>query len=227
MVGYRWYGTTGAPVRYPFGHGLSYTTFAVGDLAVESTGADSARVSLTVTNKGARAGKHVVQVYVATEAGPVRRPARELRAFAKVRLAPGESRTVGFDLGRRAFAHYHVQDGDWAVAPGEYLVQIGENAAAVIAEAAVSLAGDAVAQELTLESTFGEWIAHPAVGATLLQELTAALPEDQGSQLGDRPELLQAVRDVPMKRVVGLVEGGALDGTLERLMERTRVVRRP
>ncbi|MFJ9711283.1 glycoside hydrolase family 3 C-terminal domain-containing protein [Streptomyces sp. NPDC101234] len=231
MVGYRWYGTTGAPVRYPFGHGLSYTTFAVGDLAVESTGVDSARVSLTVTNTGARAGKHVVQVYVATEAGPVRRPARELRAFAKVRLAPGESRTIGFDLGRRAFAHYDVrydvQDGGWAVAPGEYLVQIGENAATVIAEAAVSLAGDAVAQELTLESTFGEWIAHPVVGSTLLQELTAALPEDQGSQLGDRPELLQAVRDVPMKRVVGLVEGDALDETLERLMERTRVVCRP
>ncbi|MEU9455830.1 glycoside hydrolase family 3 C-terminal domain-containing protein [Streptomyces sp. NPDC048277] len=226
MVGYRWYGTTGAPVRYPFGHGLSYTTFTVGDLAVETTGDDSARVSLTVTNTGARAGKHVVQVYVATKAGPVRRPARELRAFTKVHLAPGESRTIGLDLGRRAFAHYDVQDGGWAVAPGEYLVQIGENAATVIAEASVSLAGDVVAQELTLESTFGEWIAHPVIGSTLLQELTAALPEDQGSKLGDRPELLQAVRDVPMKRVVGLVEGGALDRTLERLMERTRVVGR-
>ncbi|MFJ9626221.1 glycoside hydrolase family 3 C-terminal domain-containing protein [Streptomyces sp. NPDC101175] len=227
MVGYRWYGTTGTPVRYPFGHGLSYTTFTVSGLAVESTGDDSARASLTVTNTGARAGKHVVQVYVSPQAGPVRRPTRELRAFAKVRLAPGESRTLTFDLGRRAFAHYDVLDAGWAVAPGEYRVQIGENAEHMIAEAPVSLAGDAPAQELTLESTFGEWIAHPVIGSTLLHELTAALPEDQGSQLGDRPELLQAVRDVPMKRVVGLVEGDALDATLQRLMERTRVADRP
>ncbi|WP_046732089.1 glycoside hydrolase family 3 C-terminal domain-containing protein [Streptomyces humi] len=226
MVGYRWYGTTGAPVRYPFGHGLSYTTFAVGGLTVESTGDDSARASLTVTNTGTRAGSHVVQIYVGTQAGPVRRPARELRAFAKVRLEPGESRTLSFDLGRRAFAYYDVQDAVWAVAPGDYLVQVGENAEHVSAEASVTLTGDAAPQELTLESTFGEWIAHPVIGSVLLQELTAALPADQGSRLGSRPELLQAVRDVPMKRVVGLVEGDALDATLERLMERSRVAGR-
>ncbi|MEU1181493.1 glycoside hydrolase family 3 C-terminal domain-containing protein [Streptomyces sp. NPDC005820] len=226
MVGYRWYGTTGTPVRYPFGHGLSYSGFAVGDLAVEATGDDSARASLTVTNTGARAGKHVVQVYVAAQAGPVRRPTRELRAFTKVHLEPGESRTVAFDLGRRAFAYYDVQAAGWAVAPGDHRVQIGENAEHVIAEASVSLAGDVVAQELTLESTFGEWIAHPVVGSTLLDELTAALPDNQGTRMGDRPELLQAVQDVPMKRVVGLV-GDALDETLERLMERTRVAGRP
>lgn len=226
MVGYRWYGTTGTPVRYPFGHGLSYTTFAVGDLVVESTGEDSARASVTVTNTGTRAGKHVVQVYVAAEAGPVRRPARELRAFTKVRLAPGESRTVTFELGRRAFAYYDVQAARWAVAPGDHRVQIGENAEHVVAEAAVSLTGDAAARELTLESTFGEWIGHPVVGATLLRELTAALPHDQRSRMGDRPELLQAVQDVPMKRVMGLA-GDALDETLERLMERTRVAGRP
>lgn len=227
MVGYRWYGTTGIPVRYPFGHGLSYTSFAVAGLTVETTGDDTARVSLTVTNTGARAGGYVVQVYVAPRSAPVRRPARELRAFTKVRLAPGESRTLAFDLGRRAFAHYDVQGAGWAVAPGDYLVQVGENAETVIAEASVSLAGDAVAQELTLDSTFGEWISHPVIGPTLLQELTAALPEGQGSRLGDRPELLQAVRDVPMRRVAGLAEGDALDETLERLMERTRAVGRP
>lgn len=222
MVGYRWYGTTRTPVRYPFGHGLSYTSFAVGDLTVQATRDDSAHASVTVTNTGTRAGKHVVQVYVATDAGPVRRPTRELRAFTKIHLEPGESRTVTFDLGRRAFAYYDVQHARWAVAPGDYLLQIGENAATVTAEACVSLTGDAVAQELTLESTFGEWVAHPVIGSTLLQELTAALPDEQGSRLNDRPELLQAVQDVPMRRIVGLVDGDVLDETLERLMARTR-----
>lgn len=88
----------------------------------------------------------------------------------------------------------------------------------MIAQAPVTLAGDAVTRELTLEATFGEWVTHPVVGPTLLQELSAALPEEQGSQLNDRPELLQAVRDVPMKRVAGLVDGPVLEETLRRLM---------
>ncbi|WP_416971747.1 glycoside hydrolase family 3 C-terminal domain-containing protein [Streptomyces sp. 4F14] len=222
MVGYRWYGTTGAPVRYPFGHGLSYTTFDVGGLSVEVTGDDSVRASVTVTNTGERAGKYVVQVYVATGAGPVRRPVRELRDFAKVGLGAGESRTVGFELGRRAFAYYDVPGGGWVVAPGEYAVQIGADAECVVAEAAVRLVGDVGGRELTLEDTFGEWIAHPVVGSVLLEELTSALPAGQSAQFGERPELLQAVRDVPMKRVVGLVEGPVLEETLERLMGRTR-----
>src|SRR6185312_5627478 len=103
MVGYRHFVSVGRPVRYPFGHGLSYTGFATGDLRVEPAGRDAATAAVTVTNTGGRAGKHVVQVYVATTAGPVRRPARELRAFAKVSLAAGESRTVDLELGRRAF----------------------------------------------------------------------------------------------------------------------------
>src|SRR6185312_9847265 len=138
MVGYRSYGTLGRPVRYPFGHGLSYTTFETSGLRVEVTGADTATVSVTVTNSGARAGRHVVQVYVATGAGPVRRPARELRAFAKVALEPGEARTVTLELDRRAFAYWDVREGGWVVAPGEYTVQIGRSAAEVVAAETVA-----------------------------------------------------------------------------------------
>src|SRR3954452_9718007 len=109
MVGYRHYSTVGRPVRYPFGHGLSYTTFETSDLQVRTTGAAGATVTLTVTNTGERAGRHVVQVYVATTAGPVRRPARELRAFTKVSLGPGESTSLAFELDRRAFAYWDVR----------------------------------------------------------------------------------------------------------------------
>ena len=187
MVGYRWYATVGLPVRYPFGHGLSYTTFAVSDLTVAATGPDTARASVAVINTGARAGQHVVQVYVAAAAGPVRRPARELRAFTKVRLEPGETRTVTLDLDRRAFAYYDIHEAGWIVAPGTYRVQVGENAATIVGEVAITLTGDLVIPELTLDSTVGEWFSHPIVGATLLDELTAGMTGEQRGGLPADP----------------------------------------
>ncbi|MFI7040335.1 glycoside hydrolase family 3 C-terminal domain-containing protein [Microbispora rosea] len=172
MVGYRYYETIELPVRYPFGHGLSYTTFAVEGLTVTRTGDDRAAVTVRVTNTGDRAGKHVVQVYVSTAAGPVRRPTRELRAFTKVSLAPGESRTVTFRLDRRAFAYYDVQLGRWVVAPGDYTIQIGENASSVVAETTIGLGGDSVVPVVSLDSTLGEWLSHPLAGPALLRVLT-------------------------------------------------------
>ncbi|MEV4298190.1 glycoside hydrolase family 3 C-terminal domain-containing protein [Microbispora rosea] len=172
MVGYRYYETVELPVRYPFGHGLSYTTFEVEGLTVTRTGDDRAAVTVRVTNTGDRAGKHVVQVYVSTAAGPVRRPARELRAFTKVSLAPGESRTVTLQLDRRAFAYYDVRLGRWAVAPGDYTIQIGENASSVVAETTIGLGGDSVVPVVSLDSTLGEWLSHPLAGPALLRVLT-------------------------------------------------------
>src|SRR4029453_12871204 len=94
FVGYRYYESANVPVRYPFGYGLSYTQFSTTGLTVDSNDVDGALASVTVKNTGDRAGKHVVQLYVSTDAGPVRRPVRELRAFAKVELQAGEERTV-------------------------------------------------------------------------------------------------------------------------------------
>jgi beta-glucosidase len=222
MVGYRWYATVGLPVRYPFGHGLSYTTFAVSDLTVAATGPDTARASVAVTNTGARAGQHVVQVYVATAAGPVRRPARELRAFTKVRLEPGETRTVTLDLDRRAFAYYDIHEAGWIVAPGTYRVQVGENAATIVGEVAITLTGDLVIPELTLDSTVGEWFSHPIVGATLLDELTAGMTGEQRSGLPADPDLLRLVASMPMQKAMGMLGGAVPEATLQRLMARTR-----
>jgi beta-glucosidase len=222
MVGYRWYATVGLPVRYPFGHGLSYTTFAVSDLTVAVTGPDTVRASVAVTNTGARAGQHVVQVYVATAAGPVRRPARELRAFTKVRLEPGETRTVTLDLDRRAFAYYDIHEAGWIVAPGTYRIQVGENAATIVGEVAITLTGDLVIPELTLDSTVGEWFSHPIVGATLLDELTAGMTGEQRSELPADPDLLRLAASMPMQKAMGMLGGAVPEATLQRLMARTR-----
>jgi len=190
MVGYRHYETVDRPVRYPFGHGLSYTTFDTHDVQATATGDDSAVVSLTVTNSGSRAGKHVVQVYVATSAGPVRRPARELRAFQKIALEPGESRTLTLDLNRRAFAYYDVPLGRWVVAPGEYHVQIGANAHDVLTETTLTLAGDTIIPLLTLDSTLDEWLNHPVAGPRFTGALLAGIPEEQRQQVSQNADEL-------------------------------------
>lgn len=116
-VGYRYYATVGAPVRYPFGYGLSYTTFAYSDLKIGGE-----KVTCTVTNIGTTAGKEITQLYIAPPKGPLYRPARELKGFQKVELEPGESKTVTFRLDDRSFA---VWNGGWVIPGGRYTVFVG------------------------------------------------------------------------------------------------------
>ncbi|GAA4736340.1 glycoside hydrolase family 3 C-terminal domain-containing protein [Modestobacter marinus] len=222
MVGYRHHVTTGTPVRYPFGHGLSYTTFETSDLQVTATGADSAEVAVTVTNTGGRTGRHVVQVYVATSAGPVRRPARELRAFGKVSLAPGESRTVTFALDRRAFAYWDVRESGWVVAPGEHTVQVGRSAADVVAEASLTLAGDEIVPELTLQSSVAEWFEHPVAGPQLLEGFLATMPEGAAEM---HAGMLQMIGSMPMRRFAADFGAAIPTDELERLMAAARAAR--
>ncbi|MGY1747691.1 glycoside hydrolase family 3 C-terminal domain-containing protein [Modestobacter sp. SYSU DS0511] len=222
MVGYRHFVSVDRPVRYPFGHGLSYTTFETSDLRVEPTGPDSADVAVTVTNTGSRAGRHVVQVYVATTAGPVRRPARELRAFTKVSLAAGESTTVAFELDRRAFAYWDVREHAWVVAPGEHTVQIGRSATDIADERTIDLAGDVVVRELTLQSSVAEWFEHPVAGPQLLEGFLATMPEGAAEM---HAGMLQMIGSMPMRRFAADFGGAIPAAELERLMAAAEAAR--
>ncbi len=138
-LGYRYYDKVGAPVRYPFGHGLSYTTFAYSDLVAD---ARSARV--IVTNTGLIAGDEVVQVYVEAPdaaAGQVRAP-RELAGFAKVHLEPGASATVEIALAEHTFHVYDTGIHDWRIVPGEYTVLAGASSRDIREQVPVSIAGE-------------------------------------------------------------------------------------
>ncbi|MBE1576984.1 glycoside hydrolase family 3 C-terminal domain-containing protein [Amycolatopsis roodepoortensis] len=200
MVGYRYYETAEVAVRYPFGHGLSYTTFETAGLTVTATGDDTATVAVNVTNTGTRAGKHVVQVYVATDAAPVRSPARELRAFTKISLEPGETRRVELTLDRRAFAWYDIGLSRWVVSPGGYTVQIGESAARIVAEAAITLAGDVIIPVLSIDSTVEEWFGHPIVGPEL-GELLAG----EGDRAESSADWMRMVASMPMRQFTKLM----------------------
>lgn len=147
FVGYRYYESKKQDVLFPFGHGLSYTTFQYSDLRLDKekmSENETLTVSVTVTNTGKRAGKAVIQLYVAPEKVEMIRPVRELKAFDKVELAPGESKVVSFTLGHRAFAHWNPAVHNWRCENGKYTVQIGESAHNIVLEAAVELTAEPV-----------------------------------------------------------------------------------
>lgn len=141
-VGYRYYDKVKKDVAYPFGHGLSYTSFAYSDLHLSSTAITDTQTltaSVTVTNTGAVAGKEIVQLYVGAPEGAVFKPVRELRAYQKVALAPGESKTVQLALSRRAFAYYNVKAKDWSVDSGVYRIEVGASSRDLRLSAEVSI----------------------------------------------------------------------------------------
>ncbi|RQP09818.1 MAG: beta-glucosidase [Microbacteriaceae bacterium] len=220
LVGYRFFATAGTPVRYPFGHGLSYTTFEGEIAGVDVTGPDSVRVRVTATNTGTVAGKHLVQLYVGTDAGPVRRPVRELRAFEKVHLEPGESTELAFALDRRSFAYWDVEARDWVVANGEYRLEVGPDAHTITSTAVIELDGDRLATELTLDSTMAAWLDHPIVGgrtADLIGFSAVQVPEEQ----------MAMVRSMTMTQFVRISGLDIPAAALEELMAPTRRGSRP
>jgi beta-glucosidase len=149
-VGYRFHDTVDGDVLFPFGHGLSYTTFELGEVALDRTevgpeelaAGATVTASVAVTNTGDRAGKQVVQAYVRDLESCVYRPDRELRAFAKVALEPGETTRLELALGQRAFAFWDVGSGGWAVEPGAFEVLIGSSSRDLRGSAQLAVAGE-------------------------------------------------------------------------------------
>ena len=119
-IGYRYFTTAEKAVRFPFGYGMSYTTFAYSDLAADEQG-----VSLTVTNTGSVAGTEIVQLYVAKKNSELFRPARELKGFARVTLAPGEKQRITITLDDKAFRFWNVKADRWEIEGGEYELLVG------------------------------------------------------------------------------------------------------
>ncbi|MBR4459304.1 MAG: glycoside hydrolase family 3 C-terminal domain-containing protein [Clostridia bacterium] len=142
FVGYRYYTKKEMPVLFPFGYGMSYTTFAYDNLRlsagqIEDT--DTVTVCVDVTNTGKVAGKEVVQLYVSDRESEVFRPVRELKGFDKIELQPGETRTVTFTLDKRSFAYWNTKIHDWHVETGVFDIQICKDADTVILSAPLTV----------------------------------------------------------------------------------------
>lgn len=163
FVGYRYYDAKEMEVAFPFGHGLSYTTFKYSNLKLdrtEMTDQDTLTVSVDVTNTGSRAGKEVVQLYVSDRTGSVRRPLKELKGYEKVSLEPGETKTVTMTLDKRSFAWYSTELHDWYAASGEYEILIGASSRDIRLTEEIRLySTQKLPLNLTLNTPMGDLIA--------------------------------------------------------------------
>jgi len=182
FVGYRYYDKKKMDVAYPFGFGLSYTTFEYSDLVLdkaEMTDADTLRVSLKVKNTGSTAGKEAVQLYVgAPVSEQVIRPEKELRGFEKVALGPGEEKTVEFTLDKRAFAYYNTQIDDWYVPTDTYTVMVGASSRDIrICEQVQVTSTTVIKQIYTINSTIGDMMKNP-VGKQIFEQMIAKMAGD-------------------------------------------------
>ncbi|MFE8153283.1 glycoside hydrolase family 3 C-terminal domain-containing protein [Brenneria goodwinii] len=140
-VGYRYFDKNNLQPQFPFGFGLSYTTFEYSELAVATVnkGKQIANVTLQVRNTGSRAGAEVVQLYVHDSHSRIERPLRELKGFSRVELQPGEAKTVSFRLELSALAYYSTEQADWVAEPGQFILQIGSSSRDIRLEAALEL----------------------------------------------------------------------------------------
>ncbi len=139
FIGYRWYSSKGIPVQFPFGHGLSYTTFSLSDAAVKAAGKDRFTVSATLTNTGSVAGAEVVQLYVSDVEASVERPVKELKGFQKVYLKPGESRKLSFSLDRKDLSFFDAGSHGWVAEAGAFKALVGTSSENIAASLDFSL----------------------------------------------------------------------------------------
>ena len=164
-MGYRYYDKKEMPVNFCFGHGLSYTQFEYANLKLDKdslTDQDTLTVSVDVKNIGSVAGKAAVQLYVRDVESAVRRPVRELRAFEKIALQPGEIKTVTFTLDKRAFACWEPKCHDFFVESGEYVIEIGESCRDIRITQPVQVEGTIeLPFTVTVNTTIGQLLKHP------------------------------------------------------------------
>ena len=163
FIGYRYYDKKNIPVQFPFGYGLSYTTFEYNNPRVSATNfkdADGVTVTVDITNTGDVAGREVVQVYVRDHEAGLVRPEKELKGFAKVDLQPGETKAVSVDLDFRAFAYYHPEYKQWITEDGEFDILIAASSSDIRHRVIVTLESTLTLPSiLDEESTIREWLA--------------------------------------------------------------------
>jgi beta-glucosidase len=205
FIGYRAYDALIQQVSYPFGFGLSYTTFRIENVDVSVTGsvadADLAvTVTASVTNTGQRAGAEVVQIYVGDIEASVARPLRELKGFAKVYLEAGETQQVSCQLDERAFAYWSQRFRQWVVESGEFMIAVGNSSRHLVATETIILEAPRLSLPLNADSTLHEWLEDER-GRELIAKRDMPLLQD--------PELVKVIGTMPMHTLAAF-EGMAL-----------------
>ena len=231
FVGYRYYDKKEMDVAYPFGYGLSYTTFACSDLKISNenpTDKDTITVSVDVTNTGNMAGKEVVQLYVKDCTSSTIRPEKELKGFEKVFLNPGETKTVTMELDKRSFAWYNTELHDWFAASGEYKLLVGTSSRDIHLEGRIHLnSSQELPMHVHMNTTLGELFRNPKTSETakeLIAKYISAMNvgEESSSEAASEAiteEMTEAMTDsMPLRALVSF--GGYSREELTEIIEK-------
>ena len=238
FIGYRYYDAKDTPVLFPFGYGLSYTTFEYSNLRLSADrfkDVDGLTVSVDVTNTGTVTGKEVVQLYVHDHESRLVRPYKELKGFAKVSLQPGETQTVTLTLDSRAFAYYDPAHHQWVTEDGQFDILVGASSADIRCRATVSLQSTLhLPSLLHAESTIRAWLADP-MGIQILQPIfdelmknTDFLNDNGPGELEGGTDMLGFLMDLPLRSFLHFQEGSLTqppDDITNMLLEQVRGVR--
>jgi len=232
FIGYRYYDAKQMPVLFPFGYGLSYTTFAYNNPKVSATkfkDVDGVTVSVEVTNTGKVKGKEIVQVYVHDHKSGLARPEKELKGFAKVELQPGETKSVSVKLDFRAFAYYHPEYKQWITEDGDFDLLIAASAADIRHTLTVTLESTlSLPCILDKESTIREWMADPrgkvvfgpfyAQMETEARKMFSGGDERYGNESAIGMDIMEMFSDMPLVSVL-MFQQGALPMPAEEMVE--------
>lgn len=197
FVGYRYYEKKKIPVQFPFGFGLSYTTFAYNNLQLDKkimNDTEVLKVSVDVTNTGTRVGKEVVQLYVSDVESTAIRPNKELKDFVKIELKPNETKTVTFSLGKRAFAYYNMSIHDWCVESGAFDILIGGSSADIeLQERVMVESTEKIPFHYTTDTIMGDIMKRPKAFALVKSILGKSLFDSVDNEKPDRSNDSEAI----------------------------------
>ncbi|MGE5373792.1 MAG: fibronectin type III-like domain-contianing protein, partial [Bacteroidota bacterium] len=215
-IGYRYYDAREMPVLFPFGYGLSYTTFTFSNGRLSATAfkdTEGVTVTVDVTNTGSLAGKETVQVYVHDQKSGLVRPQKELKGFAKVELQPGETKSISIPLDFRAFAYYHPEYKQWITEDGEFDILIGTSAADICQSLTATLESTLrLPCILDKESTLNEWMMDPR-GKQVISPMYGQIEshsrkmfgggdERYGNQSAIGMDIMDMMKDMPLVSVL-------------------------
>ena len=221
FAGYRGYDALELPVAYPFGHGLSYSSFSYRDLRISQAGSADAgdlavTVRCTIGNTGGPGGAEVVQVYVGDPAAAVARPPRELKAFAKVSLEPGAEQEVTFTLTARDLSYWSALHRRWVLEGGEFRIGVGASSRDIRLSGVITVAATPPALPLSGTSTLTEWLTDP-VGGQVLRDALGARPEGRPGGILGSEELLAIIGNMPLGTLAAFPGSGLTEKLIDTL----------
>ncbi|WP_372662328.1 beta-glucosidase [Cohnella sp.] len=226
FVGYRYYDTKQIEPLFPFGFGLSYTTYEYSNLVLSKKNIlndEQAEVTVTIKNTGSYIGKEIVQLYVRDVESSVIRPSKELKGFAKVELQPGQSKTVVFKLDKRSFAYYNIELKDWHIESGEFEVLVGRSSKEILLRDTLNVESTTFLQQVYhRNSTIGDLMGNPQAQSIIKDWISqtpfGAIANEDGED-SDHSDMMNAMmKYMPLRGLVGFSGGSLTDEALDEVL---------